>query len=287
MKTLSAVLLLVVLGAAAHAANETAIIAAMRLSERPNYTWTTTVADDVQTYHIEGKTADGLTWQRQPMPKEIARRLGRSAGRELESLFHGPRRYVVQTEEGWKLPAELPKRHPDWAGDSDYVYVTMPGAPALRTADMPADERDLEVFGTTTAVYHAIVPKGKEPKAQSNVQFALALPHEELGVVVASHAALQMRGNVVEGTLTDAGAQLLLVREENGAITPVTAAGRFKLWLAGGRVSKYQLELAGVLLVDRDPVHVRQTTTTEIKDVDTTRLEIPEPALRRLQVGMK
>jgi hypothetical protein len=113
---------------------DTAIVAAMRLSEAPNYSWTCTVTDDARTYDIDGKTAGGYTWQRQPMPKIIARRLGRSAGHDLEAIFSAPLEYVIRTESGWKRLEELPKQHSDWIDDNWY-YVAVP-SPILRTSDM-------------------------------------------------------------------------------------------------------------------------------------------------------
>ena len=258
---------------------ETAIVAAMKLSEVPNYSWTCTVTDDAKTYTIEGKTQNGgYTWQRQPMPKMIARRLGRDAGQDLESIFSSKLRYVIDTGSGWKTLNELPKLHSDW-GDEDWYFVTLPLG---QTADMAADGSDS--FELPPAIYLPVVPKDDADKNRvySNAQFALALPHEELGVIVSSHADFQVKDGVVSGTLTDLGAQLLLVHDGHEYIKPVTAGGRFKLWLKGGLVEKYLVELAGIMVIDRKPVYVRQKSITMVKDIGTTRLEVPADARRRL-----
>lgn len=44
---------------------------------------------------------------------------------------------------------------------------------------------------------------------------------------------LAVDDNAVTGMLTDLGAQLLLVRNGQTDITPVRAAGTFKIWLRG------------------------------------------------------
>jgi hypothetical protein len=221
------------------------------------------VTDDARSYDIEGKTDRGFTWQRQPMPKIIARRLGRGAGYGLESIFSAPLKYVILTESGWRTLDELPKQHSDW-NDGEWYYPTSP-APILRTADMPADVTDVTSYGLPPAIWIPAVPEDESGKVYSNAQFALALPHEELGIIVSSHTDFQVDDRVVTGTLTDIGAQLLLVHDGHEYIRPVMAGGRFKLWLEGEMVEKYSLELAGILVVDRKPVYVRQQSTTTIR----------------------
>jgi hypothetical protein len=262
---------------------ETAIVAAMSLSEAPNYSWNCTITDDAQTYDIEGKTQlGGYTWQRQPVPKVIARRLGRQAGYELEAIFSSRFNYVIQTETGWRTLDELPKQHSDW-NDDQWVYI--PG-PVVRTPDMPADPSD-DRFGLPSSVYVPVLPKPEENngKVYSNAQFALALPHEELGVIVSSNLDFQVSGDTATGGLTDLGAQLLLVHDGHEYIRPVTAGGRFKLWLKGDTIEKYLVELAGIVIVDRKPVYVRQKSLTMLRDIGRTTVIIPPDARRRLYLA--
>jgi hypothetical protein len=259
---------------------ETAIVAMMSLSETPNYSWISTVTDDARTYDIEGKTNGTYTWQRQPMPKNIARRLGRAGGHELEAIFSAPLTYVVQTESGWRALAELPKQSDDWNNDQWY-YITVPTT-VVRTPDMPADG-SFDRFGLPPAVYMPVtIPEDDDGKVYSNAQFALALPHCELSVMVSSHADFQVEADAAAGTLTDIGAQLLLVHDGHEYIKPVTAGGRFKIWLKGDSVDKYTVELAGIVVVDKKAIYVRQKSTTVLKDVGITKVEPPPDARRRL-----
>jgi hypothetical protein len=237
------------------------------------------VMDDAQSYHIEGKTHGGYTWQRQPMPRVIAKRLGRGASRELESIFRGPLEYVVRTERGWQTIKELPKQHPDW-NDGEWYHVAVPG---IHSSDMPADLAQIDPFGLPPAVYMPVLREQEESdRPYSNAQFARALPHEELAVVVSSYVDFTIEGDVAEGTLTDIGAQLLLVHDGHEYIKPVTAAGRFKLWMNSGQLVKYTLELAGILVIERDAVYVRQTSTTLVRDVGTASFDVPAYVRRKL-----
>lgn len=260
---------------------DNAIVAAMKLAETPNYSWICSVADDAQSYEIEGKTQlGGYTWQRQPMPENIARRLGRDAGHELEAIFTCPLDYVISTPDGWKTLRELPKRHDDWVDESELYYISVP---IVRTPDMPADIVDPHAFGLPAAICVPVLREQQDEKrAYSNAQFALARPHDELAIIVSSHDAFQVEGDTVSGSLTDLGAQLLLVHHGHEYITPVIADGRFTLWINDGLVTKYVVELAGIVVRDKKPIYVRQKSTTIVKDVSTTHFTVPLDARKRL-----
>ena len=129
--------------------------------------------------------------------------------------------------------------------------------------------------------------RDREDRAYSNLQLAISHPHEELGVIVGSHQEFTVEGDVVSGTLTDLGAQLLLVRDGQKDITPLRAAGSFKVWLRDGLVAKYQVKLEGILKIDtpngQRNVQVNQTTHTVIKDVGTTTVIVPDQARVKLR----
>jgi hypothetical protein len=277
--------LAVVAAHSAHAGSvEKVIVAAMELSDTASYTWQCSVVDDAQSYEIEGrKRSDGYTWQRQPMPKNIARRLGRSGAREIEAIFKDTYHYVIATEHGWKTLGELPKQHSDWQ-DGEWIYVPVP---VWRSPDMPADESDLEPFGLPTRIAVPVIGREdtRDGRVYSNAQFALALPQDELAVIVSCHTSMEVKDNTATGYLNDTGAQLLLVHDGHEYITPVIAGGRYKLWLHEGAIAKYTIELAGIVVVERRPVHVRQKSTTVLKDVGTTTFEMPADARRRLAGG--
>src|SRR3954468_18516121 len=89
---------------------ERVVVAAMHLSDQPNYSWVTTVIDDARTYDVAGQTErGGYTHVRMPMINSVRRRLGRSAtDSQIDAIFKGNVRCVIATEDGWKEAAELP-----------------------------------------------------------------------------------------------------------------------------------------------------------------------------------
>src|ERR1044071_6730315 len=70
---------------------ENAIMAAMRLSEQPNYSWVATISDDARTYDIVGKTVrGGFTRVKMPVINSVRRSLGRGVtDTEVDVIFRG------------------------------------------------------------------------------------------------------------------------------------------------------------------------------------------------------
>lgn len=258
---------LALVGFDAHAGSTDAVIvAAMRLSEEPNYRWTTSVVDDARTYEIHGQTtSSGFTRVKMPMVSSVRRRLGRSVtDTEIEAIFKGNVKCVLATEEGWLTPDELPPP------------VERPPADGLPTGVLAG------ILGTTPPPR----PVKKEPDSYSNLQLGISPPHEELGVIVTSHLEMTVNGDTATGVLNNVGAQLLLVRDGQREISPLEATGSFKLWLRDGVVTRYQLQLDGVLSIatpaGRKQIRVRQNTDTSIKAIGTTVVDVPLEARQKL-----
>lgn len=242
------------------------VVAAMHLSDQPNYTWTSTIVDDARTYEVEGRTTkNGYTRVKTPVPNAIRRRLGRSVTDvQIEAIFKGNVRCVLDTDDGWKTPDELPR--PDIRGPD--VQVQVPASPGV--VNKPPKPRNDEI----------------EVGRYSNLQLAISHPHEELGILVMNHADLKFEGNVVTGTITSTGVRLLLVHDGQLEITPLRGTGTFKLFLRGNTVSRYQVTLDGTLAVEtsvgRRELEVHQTMDTTLIAIGTTKFDVPDEAKRKL-----
>jgi hypothetical protein len=221
---------------------------------------------------------------RLPMVKSIAQRLGRDADTEIEVVFRGSSACVLRTNRGWQTLKELPKRAPDWNDEIEYWPTPIAPAPGGywgRGALMPNnDPFDPFPMALQTVPFP---PAEEDKRPYSNAQFALSHPHDELALIVSSYLDLKVEGDVVTGTLSDLGAQLLLVREGQNQINPVVATGMFKLLLKGGLVVKYYLKLEGILLIDRKKIHVHQSSSTTLTDIGTTSFEVPDEVQRKLE----
>ena len=283
MKRLSRVCFVALLVASLSYATPTddAIVAIMRLSDQPNYSWVATVVDDARTYDIFGKTVrGGFTQVRMPVINSVRRKLGRSVkDTQIDLIFRGNVHCVIETDDGWRTPTELPML--PWNAPE-----SRPSRASPAIGSILGNSRG-SIQGVTIHQPAATNRNAPSERTYSNLQLALSHPHEELGVIVGSHETLKVDGDLVTGSLTALGAQLLLVRDGQKYIEPIGASGTFKLWLRGGMVTKYQVTLEGALNVHlqsgRRRVEVHQVTDTILKDVGTTAFEVPDQA--RVKLG--
>ena len=95
--------------------------------------------------------------------------------------------------------------------------------------------------------------------------------------------------NGISGDLTEDGAKALLSfrpRGGNGggegpAVS--NAKGSAKFWLTDGKLAKYQFHVQGTVSFNGNDRDVDRTPTVEIKDVNSTKIEVPDEAKKKLQ----
>lgn len=257
---------------------ENAIVAAMKLAEKPSYSWVSHVEDDVRAYDVIGMTQpDGFTRLKMPMTESIRRKLGRSAVDSMvDVIFRGKTQCVVATVDGWKSLRELPwlvdrKYEANFAGvPSGGLSLGLPGhAGNSMTPPPPRRVRRSRAEMASVENY-------------SSLQLGVSHPHEELSVIVSSHASLQCELGTAHGTLNDIGALLLLVPDDRDDIQPIRAGGTFKLWIRDGIVTRYQVRLEGELVVGGRTFEVHQSRTTMLKDIGVTKFQVPDEARQKL-----
>ena len=93
--------------------------------------------------------------------------------------------------------------------------------------------------------------------------------------------------NGITGDLTEDGAKTLLTlfrRGNNGnGPTVSNAKGTVTFWIADGKLTKIQTHVTGTVSFNGNDRDVDRTTTTEIKDVGTTKIEVPDEAKKKLE----
>jgi hypothetical protein len=250
---------------------ETAIVAAMKLPDAPNYSWITAVDDDARSYEITGKTDRATDYSLVTMPMVGAvrgrtARSGAAVDNQATVLFKGDERFVVETNDGWFTTEEL---RPAGARGGN------PGGPG-------SGRRGRRGGGFPGAPGG----DGRPVPAYSNLQKNLSRPHDEIAIIVAGYVELKVEDGVASGTLNDTSARLLLVHPGQHEITPLAAAGAFRLWIKDGALVKYETTLEGKLSVEtasgRREVVVRQKSTTTVTGAGTTTFEVPAAARHKL-----
>ena len=92
----------------------------------------------------------------------------------------------------------------------------------------------------------------------------------------------------ISGELTEEGAKSLLTFRRRaggggGAPNVTNPKGSVTFWITDGKLTKYQYHVTGTVSFNGNDRDVDRTTTTEIKDVGTTKIEVPDDAKKKLE----
>ena len=93
---------------------------------------------------------------------------------------------------------------------------------------------------------------------------------------------LKKDGDVISGDLTEEGAKSMLLFRRGGNATVSDAKGSVKYWIKDGVLAKYEVKVSGKVTFNDNERDVERTTTTEIKDVGTTKVSVPDEAKKKL-----
>jgi hypothetical protein len=96
---------------------------------------------------------------------------------------------------------------------------------------------------------------------------------------------LKQDGDVYSGDLTEAGAKsLLMFGGRGGGNAPEVsgAKGSVKFWVKDGLLSKYEIKVQGKVSVNGNDRDVDRTTAIEIKDIGSTKVQVPDDAKKKL-----
>jgi hypothetical protein len=127
----------------------------------------------------------------------------------------------------------------------------------------------------------------------------LKAPSAEVQELLTKVDALKQDGDVISGDLTKEGAESLLSFGFGGRRggnrgggaggfggnrpAPKDAKGTLKIWMKDGQIAKYETKVsAKTTNRDGEEMNTERTTTTEVKDVGTTKIEVPDEAKKKL-----
>jgi hypothetical protein len=165
----------------------------------------------------------------------------------VEAVLKGDKG-AIKTEEGWKSLAEAAEAGGDGGGGAGGR-----GGAARFTA------RTLQNYKAPAAEAEDLIGKAKDLKKDGDA-YTGTLGAEEV-------KALMSRG---------------FRRPGSNAPEVADAKGSVKFWTKDGALSKYQYNVQGKMTFNNNDVEINRTTTVEIKDVGTTKLNVPEEAKKKL-----
>ena len=111
-------------------------------------------------------------------------------------------------------------------------------------------------------------------------------PARQAAELAAGAKELKRDGDVCSGELTDEAAKTLLTfgrRSGVDAPSVADAKGSVKFWSKDGVLAKYEFKVSGKVTSNGNERELERTRTVEIKEVGSTKVEVPEEAKKKLQ----
>ncbi|MDO8545354.1 MAG: hypothetical protein Q7S40_33350 [Opitutaceae bacterium] len=238
--------------------------AARKLGDAPNYTWVTTTKMTAGGTEVSfgsgtttGKTAkDGFTL--------LSRETQNGA---MQTVRKGEQMAMQNPQSGeWMSMEEMRAQFANRGGGGGAA----PGgaAGARGTSGRGSSGRGGTMFGGTSMT-----------------------PADEITALIAGAKDLKAADGVIAGTLSpEAIAQRLSFSGRGGRSgggeappAPKNASGSVKFWVKNGALVKYEYQVKGTVAGrDGEAREVERTSTTEIKDIGSTTIEVPEAAKKKL-----
>ena len=109
-------------------------------------------------------------------------------------------------------------------------------------------------------------------------------PAKEASELASAAKELKVDGDVISGDLTEEGAKKLqkFGPPDGEGPTVSDAKGSVKFWVKEGTLVKYEFNLKGKISFNGNDMPNDRTTTVEIKEVGTTKFEVPEAARKKI-----
>jgi hypothetical protein len=114
----------------------------------------------------------------------------------------------------------------------------------------------------------------------------LKLPAVEAVNLAGLAGDLKADGDKITGALTEDGAKSQLSfggRRGGPAPTVANPKGTVTFWVANGKLTKYSFHVTGTMNRGDQDMEIDRTTTVTIKDVGTTKVEVPADAKKKLE----
>ena len=100
--------------------------------------------------------------------------------------------------------------------------------------------------------------------------------------IVGKTKELKKEGDVYFGELTEEGVKTAAAFRRGGNAEVKNGSGTAKFWVKDGVLSKYEYSVKGKRSFNDQEFDIDRTVTTEIKDVGTTKVVVPEAAKKKI-----
>ena len=100
--------------------------------------------------------------------------------------------------------------------------------------------------------------------------------------IVSKTKELKKEGDVYSGDLTEEGVKSVAAFRRGGNAEVKDGKGSAKFWVKDGVLTKFEYSVKGKRTFNDQEFDIDRTVTTEIKDVGTTKVVVPEAAKKKL-----
>jgi hypothetical protein len=111
-------------------------------------------------------------------------------------------------------------------------------------------------------------------------------PADQVQDIVAKAKELKKEGDAFAGDLTEEGAKAqLMFGGRGGGNGPEISGAKasVKVWVKDGLIAKYELKVKGTVSFNGNDRDIDRTTTVEIKDIGSTKVQVPADAKKKLE----
>lgn len=108
-------------------------------------------------------------------------------------------------------------------------------------------------------------------------------PADQAATLASQATELKAGDTGISGDLTEDAAKGMLTFRRGGNATVSNPKGSVTFWVTDGKLTKFQTHVTGSVSFNGNDFDVDRTTTTEIKDVGSTKVEVPGDAKKKLE----
>ena len=204
------------------------------------------------------------------------------------------------TEKGnysWKTTvaapgSQFPTGPTQGKADKDIIYVTMTVRDNQTEAYIKGDKA---VYTDQNGEWQSAADSENaegQARFRGRMYRNMKAPAVQAQDIAALVKELKKEGDVYSGDLTEEGAKTLMRFRGGGRGAGGGAGGdgpeikgakgNAKFWVKDGVLAKYEYAVKGQMNFNGNDVDIDRTTTTEIKEVGTTKLTVPEPVKKKM-----
>jgi hypothetical protein len=184
----------------------------------------------------------------------------------------------------WKTTVVVPESAQFKPGPTDgktekggFTYVTMSFGDNLTEAAMKGDKAVVTIQDGEWQLASELEGGEGRGRFLGRMMRNFKAPAAQAAELAGVTKELKKDGDVYSGDLTEEGA-----KAQFRFGTASGAKGSVKFWVKDGVLSKYEFKVTGKMDFNGNEVDVDRATTTELKDVGTTKVNVPEAAKKKL-----